>query len=78
LTALKMRVASVLAPAASVILVDAEHSAAQGLAAGAVPRDTALVVPLEAQGYGDRDDSRQTSFLPGWTPQRAAAFGAAG
>jgi tagatose 1,6-diphosphate aldolase len=78
LTEVKLRVASVLAPAASVILLDAEYSAAQALAAGAVPRDTALVVPLEAQGYGDRDDSRRTSFLPGWTPQKAAALGAAG
>jgi tagatose 1,6-diphosphate aldolase len=78
LTALKLRVASVLAPAATVLLLDAEFSAAQALAAGAVPRATGLVVPLEAQGYGDGGDVRRTSFLPGWDPQKAAALGACG
>jgi tagatose 1,6-diphosphate aldolase len=78
LMALKLRVARALAPAASVILLDAEYAAAQALAIGAIPRDTALVVPLEAQGYGEGGDLRLTSFLPGWTPQKAAALGAAG
>jgi tagatose 1,6-diphosphate aldolase len=78
LTALKVRVARELAPKASVILLDAEFSAAQALAAGAIPRSTGLVVPLEAQGYGDVADIRRTSFLPGWDPQKAAALGACG
>jgi tagatose-1,6-bisphosphate aldolase len=78
LTALKLRVAEVLSPAASVMLLDAEYSAAQALAAGAIPGDTALVVPLEAQGYGDGGSIRRTSFLPGWDPAHAAALGASG
>jgi tagatose-1,6-bisphosphate aldolase len=78
LTTLKLRVARVLAPAASVVLLDAEFAAAQALAAGAVPRSTGLVVPLEAQGYGDGGDVRRTSFLPGWDAQKAAALGACG
>ncbi|HEY6757862.1 MAG TPA: hypothetical protein VI318_00150 [Baekduia sp.] len=78
LTELKVRVARELAPVASVILLDAEFSAAQALAAGAVPRSTGLVVPLEAQGYGDGGDVRRTSFLPGWDPAKAAALGACG
>jgi tagatose-1,6-bisphosphate aldolase len=78
LTELKVRVASVLAPSASVVLLDAEFSAAQALAAGAVPRHTGLVVPLEAQGYGDGGDIRRTSLLPGWDPQKAAVLGACG
>lgn len=78
LTELKLRVARVLAPGSSVMLLDAEFGAAQALAAGVVPRDTALVVPLEAQGYGDGGDVRRTSFLPGWSPAKAAALGAAG
>lgn len=78
LTALKLRVATVLAPDASVVLLDAEYAAAQALAAGAIPGDTALVVPLEAQGYGDGGRLRRTSFLSGWDPARAAALGAAG
>jgi tagatose 1,6-diphosphate aldolase len=78
LTELKLRVARALAPAATVLLLDAEYSAAQALAAGAIPGDTALVVPLEAQGYGDVADVRRTSFLPGWDPAAAAALGASG
>jgi tagatose 1,6-diphosphate aldolase len=78
LTALKLRVAQVLSPAASVMLLDAEYSAAQALAAGVIPGDTALVIPLEAQGYGDGGSIRLTSFLPGWDPARAAALGASG
>lgn len=75
---LKLRIASVLAPAASVVLLDPEYSAAQALAAGVIPRGTALAIALEAQGYGDAGDLRRTSFLPGWTPRKAAALGAAG
>ena len=78
LTELKLRVAQALAPGATVVLLDAEHSAAQALAAGALPGDTGLVVPLEAQGYGDSGDLRLTSFLPGWNPAKAANLGAAG
>jgi tagatose 1,6-diphosphate aldolase len=78
LTELKLRVARALAPAATTMLLDAEHSAAQALAAGALPGDTALVIPLEAQGYGDSGDLRLTSFLPGWNPAKAANLGAAG
>ncbi len=78
LTEIKLRIASVLAPSASVILLDPEYSAAQALIAGLVPRDTALVVPLEAQGYEDGADVRRTTLLDGWTPQKAAALGAVG
>jgi tagatose 1,6-diphosphate aldolase len=77
-TELKLRVAQALAPGATVMLLDAEHSAAQALAAGALPGDTALVIPLEAQGYADDGDLRLTSFLPGWNPAKAANLGAAG
>jgi tagatose 1,6-diphosphate aldolase len=78
LCTLKLRVARALAPVATLVLLDAEYSAAQALAAGVIPGDTALVVPLEAQGYGDSGDLRHTSFLPGWDAGRAAALGASG
>jgi tagatose 1,6-diphosphate aldolase len=76
-SALKLRIARALAPASTLILLDAETSAAQALAEGAVPGTVALGVPLEAQGYGDVEDVPRTSFLPGWSPARAAALGAA-
>ena len=74
LTALKVRIARALAPAATVVLLDAEYGAAQALAAGALPGTTALAVPLEAQGYGDT--TPRTSFLPGWSAAQAARLGA--
>jgi tagatose 1,6-diphosphate aldolase len=76
LSALKLRIARVLAPASTLILLDAETSAAQALAGGAVPGTVALGVPLEAQGYGEVADGPRTTFLPGWSPARAAALGA--
>ena len=48
ITELKVRVAAALAPAATMILLDAEYSVAQTIAAGAVPGSTGIVVPLEA------------------------------
>jgi tagatose 1,6-diphosphate aldolase len=74
LTDLKVRVARALAPAATVVLLDAEYGAAQALAAGALPGTTALAVPLEAQGYDDA--SPRTTFLPGWSAAQAARLGA--
>jgi tagatose 1,6-diphosphate aldolase len=76
ITALKLRVAAALAPAASMILLDAEYSAAQALAAGAVPGATGLVVPLEAMGYGDVARVEQTAFLDGWSAAKARRLGA--
>jgi tagatose 1,6-diphosphate aldolase len=78
ITDLKLRVAAALAPAATMILLDAEYSAAQAIAAGALPGATALVVPLEAMGYGDVARVEQTGFLEGWSPAKAARLGASG
>lgn len=75
LSELKVRIAAALAPAATVVLLDAETSAAQALAAGALPGDVALGVPLEAQGYGDADVP-VTTFLAGWSPAQAVRLGA--
>jgi tagatose 1,6-diphosphate aldolase len=76
ITALKLRVARALGPAASVVLLDAEFAAAQALAAGALPGGTALAVPLEGMGYGDVATVQTTAFLDGWTPAKARRLGA--
>ena len=60
------------------ILLDAEYSAAQAVAAGAIPGATGLVVPLEAMGYGDVAKVEQTTFLEGWSPAKARRLGASG
>ena len=78
LSQLKVRIARALSPASTVFLLDAEYGAAQALAEGALPGDVALVVPLEAQGYGDVAASPQTTFLEGWSPGKSALLGAAG
>jgi len=78
ITELKVRVASALAPAASLILLDAEYSVAQTIAAGAVPGSTAIVVPLEAMGYGDVAKVAVTRFLEGWSAAKGRRLGATG
>jgi tagatose 1,6-diphosphate aldolase len=60
------------------MLLDAEFSAAQAIADGALPGTTALAVPLEAQGYGDVASVPRTTFLPDWSPAQARRLGAAG
>jgi tagatose 1,6-diphosphate aldolase len=74
--ALKAEIVAALAPAATGILIDAEHGAAV-LATGAGEAPAALM-PLEAQGYADAESGRVTSFLPGWGPDTALAAGADG
>ncbi|HEX3331255.1 MAG TPA: hypothetical protein VHS27_15115 [Gaiellales bacterium] len=78
ITELKVRVAAALAPAATMILLDAEYSVAQAIAAGAVPGSTGIVVPLEAMGYGDVAKVAQTQFLEGWSAAKARRLGASG
>jgi tagatose 1,6-diphosphate aldolase len=78
ITDLKVRVASALAPAASLILLDAEYSVAQAIAAGAVPGSTGIVVPLEAMGYGDVARVSSTLFLEGWSAAKGRRLGASG
>lgn len=77
-TELKLRVAAALAPVATLILLDAELSAAQAIAAGVLPGATALVVPLEAMGYGDVAKVEVTAVLEGWSAAKARRLGASG
>ena len=76
ITALKLRIAAALGPAATMMLLDAEYAAAQALAAGALPGRTGLAVPLEAMGYGDVASMPVTGFLDGWSPAAARRLGA--
>jgi tagatose 1,6-diphosphate aldolase len=78
ITRLKLRVCAALAPAATLVLLDAEFSAGQAVAAGAVPGHTGLVVPLESMGYGDVAKLDVTGFLEGWSPAKARRLGACG
>lgn len=78
LSAFKQLVARILAPSASLVLLDVEYAAAQALAAGALPGDTALAIPLEAQGYEQLGGGPATTLLDGWDAARSAWLGADG
>jgi tagatose 1,6-diphosphate aldolase len=70
----KATVIRALAPHATGVMLDSE---AGGLAlASGAPGPGAVVMPLEAQGYSDVESGRVTTFLPGWSPARAAESGA--
>jgi tagatose 1,6-diphosphate aldolase len=74
---IKARVAAAIAPAASLILLDIELGAPAAIASGALPGSTALVVPLEAAGYGDVARVRESELMDGWSPAAARRMGAA-
>lgn len=75
LSAFKAEVTAALAGVASVVLLDEE------LGSGAIAKlrkGTALVMPLEEQGYESVGDGRVTTLLDDFSPARAASLGAAG
>jgi tagatose-1,6-bisphosphate aldolase len=73
---LKAQVAASLAGAVSLILLDIELGAPAAIAAGALGGTTALVVPLEDQGYGDVATVAQTALMERWSPREARRMGA--
>ena len=73
LRALKADVTAALAGDASVVLLDDELG---GDAIARLPRGTALVMPLEEQGYESVGDGRVTTLLPDFPPARARERGA--
>jgi tagatose 1,6-diphosphate aldolase len=70
----KATVIAALAPHATGVMLDSE-AGGLALATGA-PGPGPVVMPLEAQGYSDVEAGRVTTFLPDWSPARAAASGA--
>lgn len=76
LSSFKQLVARVLAPSATLMLLDVETSAAQAVASGALPGTTGLALPLEAQGYEELDGGPATTLLDDWDPERTARLGA--
>jgi tagatose-1,6-bisphosphate aldolase len=76
LTNFKLDVSAALAKEATAILLDPEYSAAQAVAAGAIPKNTGLVVAVEATGYTGDPNARQSRILPGWGVDKAKRMGA--
>lgn len=76
LSRFKLEVVASLADLATAVLLDPEVSAAQAVAAGALPGGVGLVVALESTGYGGSPTARQGQVLPGWSVEKARRMGA--
>jgi tagatose-1,6-bisphosphate aldolase len=75
LRALKHVLVRVLAPAATVVMLDAELGR-PALEDGSMPASVGLIMPLEAQGYETQGDRRLTTLLDDFSPLDALRIGA--
>jgi tagatose 1,6-diphosphate aldolase len=76
LSRFKLDVITTLAGLSTAILLDPEVSAAQAIAAGALPGKSAFVVAVESTGYSGASTARQSQILTGWTVEKAKRMGA--
>ena len=76
LSRFKLEVTSALASQATAVLLDPEVSAAQAIAARALPKDVGLVVAVESTGYTGDATARRAQIIPGWSVEKAKRMGA--
>jgi tagatose 1,6-diphosphate aldolase len=76
LSRFKLDVTAVLASEATAVLLDPEVSAAQAVAAGAIPDHVGLVVAVESTGYTGDATARHAQIIPGWSVEKAKRMGA--
>jgi tagatose 1,6-diphosphate aldolase len=76
LSRFKLDVTSALASRATAVLLDPEVSAAQAIAARALPNNVGLVVAVESTGYTGDATARQAQIIPGWSVEKAKRMGA--
>jgi tagatose-1,6-bisphosphate aldolase len=76
LSRFKLDVSSELAPYSTAVLLDPQVSAAQAIAAGALPGDKGLVVAVEETGYTGEATARRARLIPGWSVEKARRMGA--
>jgi tagatose 1,6-diphosphate aldolase len=76
LSSFKLEVTAALADLGTAVLLDPEYSAAQAIAAHAIPNQTGLVVAIESTGYTGDPHARQAQVLPGWSVEKAKRMGA--
>ena len=72
----KLDVTAALADLSTAVLLDQEVSAAQAIAAGALPGKSAFVVAVESTGYSGAPTARQSQILTGWNVEKAKRMGA--
>ncbi len=71
----KLELCSSLAGYASAVLLDPIYSAAQCIGSGILPRQTGLLVSVEASGYVE-EDKRLARLLDGWGVEKIKRMGA--
>ncbi len=76
ITDFKLQVVRSMGPVPSAYLLDPLYSAAQVISLETLPRDTGLLVALEASGYTGDPSSRVSSILPGWSVEKIKRMGA--
>lgn len=76
LSRFKVDVTAALADESTAVLLDPEVSAAQAIAAGAIPGKTAFVVAVESTGYSGEANARKAQIIPGWSVEKAKRMGA--
>jgi len=72
----KLELCSSLAQYASAVLLDPIFGAAQCIGHGVLPKDTGLLVSMEASGYGGRKEYRITKLLDRWNIEKIKRMGA--
>src|SRR5437867_5527173 len=75
LSRFKLDVTSELTSEATAVLLDPEVSAAQAIAAGAIPKNVGLVVAVESTGYTGEATARHAQLIPGWSVEKAKRMG---
>jgi tagatose 1,6-diphosphate aldolase len=76
LSQFKLDVTAALVAKSTAVLLDPEVSAAQAIAARAVPGGVGLVVAVESTGYTGDATARHAQILPGWSVEKAKRMGA--
>lgn len=76
LSRFKLDVTAALASEATAVLLDPEVSAAQAIAARAIPKNVGLVVAVESTGYTGDAMARRAQIIPGWSVEKAKRMGA--
>jgi tagatose 1,6-diphosphate aldolase len=72
----KLDLCAALAPHASAVLLDPVYGAPQCITGGVLPRDTGLLVSIEATDYENTPDGRITRLLKGWSVEKIKRMGA--
>lgn len=78
ITDMKLWLLRELGAEATAVMLDPEFSAAQAIAARALPGHVGFLAALEAQGYLGDPAARQTTLLDGWSVEKAKRLGASG